>query len=90
MQYALNAEMRLRGTTLSLFRCESLIVLLVLSLRSNTHTLRSRAKSMVTVLTNLCKKETNNSTEVDVVNIAQCFTLEAFGKLALGHDFLFQ
>ena len=45
---------------------------------------------MVTVLTNLCKKETNNSTKVDVVNIAQCFTLEAFGKLALGHDFLFQ
>lgn len=45
------------------------------------------ANAMVAVLTNLCKKESDGGVEVDVVHIAQCFTLEAFGKLALGHDF---
>ncbi|KAL7445195.1 hypothetical protein ACHAXM_011875 [Skeletonema potamos] len=45
------------------------------------------ANAMVTVLTNLCKKESDGRIEVDVVHIAQCFTLETFGKVALGHDF---
>ena len=42
---------------------------------------------MVTALTNLCKMEANSVIEMDVVHVAQCFTLETFGKLALGHDF---
>mmetsp|Transcript_30429 Transcript_30429/g.52097 ORF Transcript_30429/g.52097 Transcript_30429/m.52097 type:complete len:551 (-) Transcript_30429:1246-2898(-) len=45
------------------------------------------ANAMVTALTNVCKAESNGVIELDVVHIAQCFTLEAFGKLALGHDF---
>lgn len=45
------------------------------------------ASAMVTALTNLCKKEANGVIEMDVVHVAQCFTLETFGKLALGHDF---
>ncbi len=45
------------------------------------------ANAMVTVLTNLCKVESDGAIEVDSAHIAQCFTLEAFGKIALGHDF---
>eukprot|EP00986_Skeletonema_menzelii_P003874 scaffold1256_cov150-Skeletonema_menzelii.AAC.28 len=45
------------------------------------------ANAMVTALTNLCKVESNGLIEVDVVHVAQCFTLETFGKIALGHDF---
>ena len=45
------------------------------------------ANAMVTALTNLCKMEANSVIEMDVVHVAQCFTLETFGKLALGHDF---
>lgn len=45
------------------------------------------ANAMVTVLTNLCKVESDGVIEVDCAHIAQCFSLETFGKIALGHDF---
>ncbi len=59
------------------------------AIKEHNSIIREVANSMVEVLTKLCKKESDDGTsvEVDVVNIAQSFTLEAFGKLALGHDF---
>jgi cytochrome P450 len=48
------------------------------------------ANATVRALKILCKKAPQNdckSVEVNVVNIAQCFTLEVFGKVALAHDF---
>ena len=58
------------------------------AIKEHNSIIREVANSMVTVLTKLCEKESDGtSVEVDVVNIAQSFTLEAFGKLALGHDF---
>lgn len=45
------------------------------------------ANAMVKVITNLCNVESDGVIEVDCAHIAQCFTLEAFGKIALGHDF---
>lgn len=59
------------------------------AIKEHNSIIREVANSMVKVLTKLCKKESDDGTsvEVDVVKIAQSFTLEAFGKLALGHDF---
>ena len=91
VQYALNANAIVEHNSVSLIHLVTFYMLcsyaMFISSFICTQIIFEVANAMVTALTNLCKMEGNGVIEMDVVNVAQCFTLETFGKLALGHDF---